>query len=261
MRNAVLLMLAMTSFVTPAMAGEYERRLIPLTVVLAPGAFATTWTTRVAAVQELETAVEILGDTPDMPGSVGRSQPYRLFPLPSVNEPPGSILYVPRDAAGQVHVSARVVRTGEGVSEETVLPVVSEDEFVDRTLYFLQLTAKAEERIHLRAYSLDVTHPEPFVRVRVQATWTGSRDGWAVVYDQLHALTAQQKQTSPGAGGETYPLRPLSVELSLEPVLRNLPEGAELAVSVRPVAEGLRIWALLSETNNATQRVRVALPD
>jgi hypothetical protein len=242
-------------------AAEYERRLIPVTVVLAPGAFGTTWTTRVAAVQELETGVDIIGDTNAMPGSVGRSQPYRLFPPPSENEPPGSILYVPKEAADQVHISARIVRTGGGATEETVLPIVSEDEFVAHTLYFLQLTKSAHERLHLRGYSFDLDHPSPIVRIRVQATWLGSTEGWTFVYDQLHTLNVQQKEVTPSVGGETFALRPLAIDFPLDPILRSLPEGAEVAVSLLPATPGLRIWGMVSETNNVTQRVRIALPD
>lgn len=240
-------------------ASEYERRLIPITVTETPGAFGTRWTTRVSAVQELQTGVEIVGDLNDLPGSVGGSQPYRILPLPSQDEPPGSIVHVPKDAAQAVHIGARLLQRGAIASEETVLPVVAEHDFVSRTRYFEQLSNDPAERVHLRAYSLDLQHPDPAVRVRVQATWVGATAGWSFIYDAVHPLTVLQKQTT-SLEGETFALRPLALELSLDAILDTVPEHADIAISVMPASEGLRIWAMVSETNNVTQRVRISLP-
>lgn len=244
-------------------AAEYQRRLVPVTVVGAPGAYGTRWTTRVIAVQELEDGTEIVGDMSlDIPPGLGGSQPYRVFPLPSENEPPGSILYVPKDFATLVHISAQVEQTGPTANEPAVLPVVSEEEFVGHTLYFPQLTKDSRERLHLRVYSLDLEHPIPAVRVRVQANLASPMTGWTFVYDEVHLLSALQKfTTSLENGGGNFALRPLSSQLSLDHILTAVPEGADLAVSVMPASENLRIWAMLSETNNTTQRVRVLLPE
>jgi hypothetical protein len=54
--------------------------------------------------------------------------------------------------------------------------------------------------------------------------------------------------------------RPLALEVPLDPILESIPEGALVAISVLPASEDLRIWAILSETNNTTQRVRISVP-
>jgi hypothetical protein len=236
-------------------AEQYERRLIPVAVGLAPGAFGSTWSTRVEAAH---TGIHIVGDMDNMPKSIGNFQPHGIFPLPSEQEPPGAILYVLKDVAELVHISARIVQTGASLHEETPIPVVREGDFAARTLYFLQLKNSADERVRLRVYSLDLDHPDPAVRVRVQATWLGALRGWTFVYDQVHQLDVRQKQTF--FDGQIFFLRSLAAEISLDGILDTLPEDAQIAVSVLPASENLRIWAMLSETSNSTQRVRVVPP-
>jgi hypothetical protein len=240
-------------------AEEYERRLVPVSVVLAQGAFGTQWNTRAVAVQELSEPVEIIGDLSiDVPPGVGGAQPYRIFPLPSGNELPGAILYVPRSASSAVHVSSRVLRDSAEGREETVVPVVSESEFADHSLYFLQLTKDAAHRFLLRAYSLDLDQTAPAVRVRVQAHVLGS--AWAVIYETVHILNVRQQEVI-GLQDGPFPGRPLALELALDPIFSALPEGADIAVSIAPATAGFHIWGMVSETDNITQHVRIVLPE
>ena len=206
--------------------------------------------------------MEIVGDlTLDVPRGKGRSQPYNVFPMPSEGGPPGAILHVRKDVADKVHISTRLYLRQNSVvfQDSAVLPVVSEREFVDHTLYFLRVVNDEDERVHLRVYSLDLNHRNPVVRVRVQASWLAT--AWHLIYDQVYFLEVRQGERIPGDGGPPFPLRPLAIELSLDSIFDTVPAGADIAVSVLPAAPDLRIWAMLSETNNATQRVRIALPD
>ena len=100
MRTLIALLTLATA--TLAAAAEYERRLIPVTV-LAPGGYGTFWWTRATAVQELGEGVEIIGDlTMDLPPGIGGSQPYNIFPPLSQDEPPGAILHVPKQFADAI---------------------------------------------------------------------------------------------------------------------------------------------------------------
>jgi len=236
----------------------YERRLIPIAAADAPGAYASRWTTHVVAVQDLAFGVEIIGSAfVDLPPDVGGAIPTRI-PVPaSQNEPPGTILSVRSDVAPRVHLSARLEQHGDLVSESTPFPVVSEHLFSSNTRYFSQMTKQPLERMMLRVYSLDIDHPSPVVRVRIQASWIGKQNGWTFIYDVRHQMRANQRNLSSWDGSITVPVRPLALELSIDALTSTIPDGAEIAVSITPDAPGLSTWAMLSETNNVTQRVRI----
>lgn len=240
---------------TLAGAAEYERRLIPVTVQ-APGGYGTFWSTRATAVQELEEGSEIIGDmTMDLPSGIGGSQPYRIFPPLSENEPPGAIMHVRKEFAHAIHISARLEQVGSAQPQEIHIPVVREKEFEHRTLYFAPLVRRPTRRMHLRVYSLDVERPMAAVRVRIQTPLRLT--GWTFVYDKVHALAVRQRTMTSQEGGDSLPLRPYALELLLDPLLADIAPDSEMAVSIVPVDEGLRIWGILSETDNTTQQVRL----
>lgn len=254
--RTILLALLTFAYAAPALAAEYERRLIPVAVVFAPGSHGTLWTTRTKAVQELESGTEIVGDlTMDVPPWIGGSQPYTIFPSASEHEPPGALMHVRKDVAHAIHISARLLQHGPGAErQETPIPVVSEDEFVNRTLYFFPLARRTDRRMHLRVYSLDVERATAAVRVRIQARLP---NGWSFIYDTVHSLDVEQKTRTSIEGGEPLPLRPFAIELLLDSLLGDIPPDTELAVSVLPADEGLRIWGIVSETDNTTQNIRL----
>lgn len=240
-------------------AQPFERRLIPLAAIGSQGAFGTVWSTYVISVGELA-ETEVIGFVvTSVPPVVGRSQPVSEVVPRSVDEPPGTIVYVPRAAAHAVHLTA-VVRERSGSGEEVVLPVVREDAFATRTAYFMGLTQTSSTRLTLRVYSLDLDAARAEVRVRIQANVPPYLRPWEFVYDRVHVLSARQRLMSDWQGTVSVPIRPLALELGLDSLLPTIPEGAELAVSVVPAGE-LRIWSMLSETNVTTQRVKLLLPD
>jgi hypothetical protein len=253
------LLIALLTFAYAALApaAEYERRLVPVAVVMAPGAHGTLWTTRAKAVQELEEGTEIVGDlTLDVPPWIAGGQPYNVFPSSTDREPPGAIMHVRKDVAHAIHISARLLQHGPGREhEETAIPVVGEDEFVNHTLYFMPLTRRSDRRVHLRVYSLDVERATAAVRVRIQAPLPFR--GWTFIYDTVHALDVHQKTRTPMEGGDPLPLRPYAIEMLLDPLVADLPPDTELAVSVVPADEGVRIWGIVSETDNTTQQIRL----
>lgn len=234
-------------------AQEFERRLIPLAAAGTPGAFGTVWNTRVTAVGE-RTLTELIGFiVTSVPPGVGGSQPLPLVVPRSVAEPPGTIAYIPIEAADLVHLTA-VVEERSGSHEEVPIPVVRESAFAHRTGYFLELIRKRSTRLTLRVYSLDLLATDAQVRVRVQMNAPPYLRPWEFVYDQAHPLSAHQRMMSDYQGTVSVPIRPLALEIGLDSVLADVPEGAELAVSVVPMGE-LRIWSMLSETDSSTQRV------
>lgn len=249
------------SVVLHASAADYERRLIPIAAGPTPGAFGTIWATNTKAVGESPTEIEIVGVLPTrIPPGYGHSYPGNVALPTSVNEPPGTILYIPSDGSGALHVSAELEER-QITDVATPLPVVKEREFIAQTRYFLHLEKRAAVRLYLRVYSLDLSHPAPNVRIRIQANTLPSSNPWIFVYDTVHTLSAQQKTMTDAAGMVTVPIRPLAIEVPLDALLGNVPEGVELAVSVVPVSPDLKIWAMVSETDNITQRVSLRTPD
>jgi hypothetical protein len=93
--------------------------------------------------------------------------------------------------------------------------------------------------------------------VQVQAAPNGI---WKFIHDEVYRLSVRQKEQRL-ADGTTIPLRSLAVEFLLDPILRTVMEETEIAISVRPATQNLRIWALLSEANISTQRVRLSTPE
>ncbi|HEX2836062.1 MAG TPA: hypothetical protein VHW00_23860 [Thermoanaerobaculia bacterium] len=240
---------------------DYERRLIPIAAGPTPGAFGTIWATNTMAVGESSTEIEIVGVLPTrIPPGYGHSYPGNVALPTSVNEPPGTILYIPGDASGALHISAELEER-QLTGTATQLPVVKEHEFLARTRYFLHLEKRAGARIHLRVYSLDLSHVAPNVRIRIQANTLPSSNPWIFVYDSVHTLSAKQQTMTDVAGTITVAIRPLAIELPLDALLRDVPDGVELAVSVVPASEDLKIWAMVSETDNASQRVSLRTPD
>jgi hypothetical protein len=134
---------------------------------------------------------------------------------------------------------------------------VSEDEFVNGTRYFSNFRNSRNERVHLRVYSLDLERPDASVRIRVQADLPA---GWTFIHDDEYKLDVKQRYTSLLGPDNLVEQRPLALEVLLDPILRDVPDNADIAVSVKPVND-LNVWAILSETNIGTNRVRASLPE
>jgi hypothetical protein len=258
MKHILIVFLAVTVCSAAFAAEGYERYLVPIAAAQ-HGAYGTFWYTRASAVHEGPEPIAIVGaEWVEIPiNPYYNSTPHPLALLHTSHEPPGALLYVPVEFAAQVHILPRLQRwEGLEIVDEIPIPVVGEGAFRDQTRYFGVLTKTAAERIHLRVYSLDLAHPAPHVRVRVQVIVP--QKGWDFVYDEVHLLSAEQKFVV--YESQVFERRPLALELLLDPILEPFPEGSRVAVSVLPASEGLRIWAMLSETNNTTQHVRVSTP-
>lgn len=225
---------------------EFERRLVPISVNDAPGAEGTRWTSRAEGFRERD-GVLVLGLNyvnivlPGPAGHFGGS----FFPT-SPGEPPGSIVYVPREHAAEIHLVADLYQSGGLISDKVSLPVVPEGDFFDRPIYFIGLEDNPAERTHLRIYSLDLDQPS--VDVRLTITGRGDFGHWMTLFDEILPLAVHQRMS-------LWPyhiplrIRPWAAEISLDSLLQPTPE-----------TPGTRIWAFVSETDSHTQRVQLALP-
>jgi hypothetical protein len=223
--------------------------------------FGTTWTTLLEGMNErgniLVRGLNYFGPTL----APAADNPWRgPQHFTSPGEPPGSIIYVPQEHADAVHVTVALRQASPSATDHISIPVVRESEFSDSPLFFIGLRREKDERTHLRVYSLDLDKEAPAVRVQIIGRELGA---FTPRYDAVVPLAV--KQTISG-WPQPLPVRPWAAELLLDPLLDQssvVPSDAEQSpyiVVVSPVTSGLRIWALLSETHNETQRVQVALP-
>jgi hypothetical protein len=246
----------------PVVAQEFERRLVPVTVRDVPGMFGTTWTTLLEGMNEhdnvLIRGLNYFGPTLAPVADIPWVAPQHST---SPGDPPGSIIYVPREHADAVHVAVTLRQASSSGTDHIPIPAIRESEFSDSPVFFTGLRREKNERTHLRIYSLDLDKEK--AAVRVQVIGLGSSGYWSTRYDAVVPLGV--KQTISG-WPQPLPVRPWAAELLLDPLLDQSliassgNEPVQYGVIVSPVTPALRIWALLSETHNETQRVQIALP-
>ncbi len=239
-------------------AQEFERRLLPITVRDVAGALGSTWRTTPVGINEVSTALVrgLFYLDPRFPPPAGIPWSGEGITYDTnAGEPPGSIVYVPREHASAVHMSVHLRQSGPAGSDEIELPVIPENEFGESPIYFLWLQNSPDERSHLRVYSLDLEQPAPAVRIQILALH--QQLGWLVRYDQVVSLRIQQRMSG---WPQPLPVRPWAAEMLLDPAMESTGLAGPYTIIVTPDPAGLRIWAFVSETHNQTQRVQLVMP-
>ena len=264
--HTALRVVALFCFAARAFAADYEMRLLPITVRDLPGAFQTTWSTRAFGIHEADNVLVRGFDwghvgPPPIRTSAGEAYEARVYST-DATEPPGSVVYVPREVSSQVHLVSAVVNG----ADEVYLPVVPENAFTTAQQYFTGVFPGGGERLMLRAYSLDFDRPDASVRVQITAREVELPilPPIRVIRDVVFPLRAVQQTIVHGDESgqpELFKIRPLAVQVDLDELLRGieLPPGP-VTIIVTPAAEGIRTWSFVSETHNDSQRVQLILP-
>lgn len=162
------------------------------------------------------------------------------------------LVSVQAEFAGNVRFQSRIRDVSrESDSAGTEVPVVPEDDFVERPHQLLNIPRLPKFRHTLRIYALpEVSDPEVEIRYfRMPADRREAIEG-------IYLLGSERVRL------DTYPLTlaPNMVTLSgieSRPVLAGI---EKFWVEVAPVTPGLRIWAFLSITNDETQQVTLITP-
>lgn len=257
-----LAVMALVAFASVTLRGEetqFERRLVPIAVSSVAGAYTTQWASQIFGVND-RPSIRVYGFLEvglifPSPAGVIWSQ---AFVDSRAGEPPGCIIYVPRDDAAAVHMTVRLDQTGAGSADAVTLPVVQESEFRESSLNFLALRTSSRERAHLRIYSLDLQASAVDVLVRVVAK--NDRFEWKEAHRSIVSLDVRQITVS-SPYGFSGPSRPWAAEIALAPILDQVLQASrEYSVIVTPLTPGTRIWAFVSEVDSDTQRVQVILP-
>lgn len=243
---------------------EMERVLLPVTVRGLPGAFGTTWTTdlwiRIDTDGQYVLIKPIFPVTPcdpPCPEPWGPLLAPYAYPIDFFRTHPGetvgSIIYVQRDLSEKVHLSLRL-SNGRANAAPVQLPVVRERSFVSGTVHILGVPLQPSSRATLRVYGID---PALLGSVRVRAFSEDSASANTIVFESVVPLLVKQLFYS--IGTDPIPLRPPVAEINLGEVIHGAFAGVRLEVT--PIDPTMRIWALVSITDNQTQDVTLRTPN
>jgi len=238
--------------------GSYERFLLPITAIRAPGAFGTSWTTEVWLPPGANVFPSFAPSACDPPCPDGGGPPtgasYQIgFFRTHGNETPGSLLYVLQQNAEHVDVSLRLTETS-GASHllPLQLPVVRERQFTNDTVHVVGIPLGARTRATARIYGID---PDQLGNVEVRACREDT-PGQSLILDETVPLAVAQLTYV--AGPYRAEMRPPVTQISLDGLRAT---GATLVrLEITPLIPALRIWAFVSITDNDTQAITLRTP-
>jgi hypothetical protein len=162
--------------------------------------------------------------------------------------PPARVLYVSRDAAPSIQARLRLRETKSGVT--TDLPVVREGE-TRASVDLVGVPVAANARTTLRIYAVSDTYEVFDVYVFQQHEGT----------DDAVALAATRVLASaPFSESESATAYPAYAAMDLDPLLRNARDSVHIAIVPAFTNFPTSCWAMVSITDNDTQRVTIATP-
>jgi hypothetical protein len=169
----------------------------------------------------------------------------------SQDDIPGRLAYVQRDHADALVYANRL--------PDVDLPVVRERDLRTSTLSLPDVPLDPRFRLLLRVYDPFQT-PNAQVRVRFWSIWQATNTGVSAFTSQPPQLLGERTLTlkvRPQSGDEAS-VEPGYAQLSFDrSTLSSVPASSNgaIAVDVEPLTAGLRFWAFITVTHNATQRV------
>ena len=257
----LLVLCVVVPIVTGAQTVERDVLLVPVLTEPLPGAFGALWRTEVWFMRTSELAsIAPVVDRNCLPPRCGPPPPPLPQPFEAVQpplyrtragEPPGVLLYVPKDTSRDVTLNVRVADTSrQGLTDGVAIPVVREEELRE-SVHLLDVGVTPHSRVMLRVY--DPFAPD-FSRVRVRAWSIALAD--QLVLEQEVVLRRAATDAIPNW---TLPVVPASAELSL-PLPQPASGRTPYRVEVLAASTGLRLWAFASVTNNNTNEVTIVTP-
>jgi hypothetical protein len=265
MRNAAaVIALSLLSFSVVANAAEprasYEQVLVPLFFWdVVSGANGSLWRTDFVgrnngAASALAFQLADVAHLPETATSIPAGGIFYLRPARDYQNHanPGVFLYVAKAQAANVTFALRIRELSRQAADFVEVPVVRERDFATGATNLLDVPTGAQSRVHLRIYGASASADLAELTVRVFA-------GDAKLYEQVLTLT-------PPLGGtlafspETLLPNPAYAELANLTQVAGVANRGDVRVEIAPVTAGLRYWAFLAVTNNATQRVSLITP-
>jgi hypothetical protein len=261
--SGVLLLLALSlSAQQPPNPPDFERVLLPV-VFQGPGAHSSAWNTRIfaynAGKEAVASANAIFEGDPKCPAVCGCSATAIIEPgrtnsvcVAGLSDPMGLMYYPLRSVADNVRFSARIFdATRSAVNGGTEIPVVRERDFRTDGIVLVDVPTAPLFRLALRVYDPD-QHDGGLVHMRITAI-----DSQTPIVESTITLSYPIRTILP----DLFPSRPafayIGDLLIAHPELSGI---ASLRIELTPVTQGMRIWALVTVTNNDTQQVTTVSP-
>ena len=264
----ILLLPSLVAIASHTGQREYTRFLVPLIARNVPGAHGSLWTVDTWIHYDGETEAFIL-PTPFCLGILcpdGLTVEPGLAPFrlehPGLGEP-GLLVHVESDHGDDFQFSSRVQDVSRSaVTAGAAVPVVREDAMHTGTVRLLNVPVDEVFRSTLRVYALpDLREGEVEVRYYLMPVFGGSS------VDLRRVLLREERVTLRDPAANEIPRRvgsavlgPLFAETENVAAFPELPVGSAIWIEVVPVTPGLRIWAMVSITNNVTQQVTLVTP-
>jgi hypothetical protein len=184
-----------------------------------------------------------------------------LFPafVPLSNSDAGALLYLERERADQVNISLHVrdrSKTASNLGAE--VPVVRERDFRVGRIIIPWVVPNSGYRYALRVYDPDNV---PDASVVVRLFQTTDRFGEYLLDEATFPLTNLKITTNcedavcPWPGGSYAP------SILFLPLDLSQYDSAAIRVEIEAVSPGLRLWAMVSATNNETHLVTIYSPN
>lgn len=235
---------------------DYSPVLFPISVSERPGAYGSIWSSVATLLNSSSEAISIpLGGCHIPPCyyriEPGRSEAVQIEPA-RADFPPAFILYVPKTASGSLHFNLRVQDLSrQALTWGTEIPVVTETQFLASPIFLLQLPLEARFRSAIRVYDLEARYFRDHASARAEVT---VRVGSRIVKSAIVDVEARASEAL-----EDFHVLPGYFEIiDLAAWVGEPLETVD--VEIRPLSDGLRIWAFASVTNNETQHVTVVSP-
>ena len=252
-------LVGLAALLSTALAAEgqtvYERFLVPLYGAPVAGAYGSRW--------GVETWVYYSGaeDTEIVPRlDVCMLTCHPFYALPAGEAPvrlepayTGSslLLHVDQRLAAAFHFASRVRDLSRGDGSGTEIPVVHESRFSGAPLHLLNVPIRQGSRNTLRVYALPEV-ADPAVEIRYFRMPRQELDRTP----DLRRVDRIGLRTQPGVDG--FLVRPSIATLDFQ--IAELQSGDAAWLEIVPLTPGLRIWAMVSVTDNATQHVTLITP-
>lgn len=233
----------------------YERFLLPLYGPPAAGAYGSLW--------GVESWVHYAGteDTDVVPRlTVCTITCTPFYPLLAGEGPVriqaaygGSslLLHVDRRVVSDFHFSSRVRDLSRADGRGAEVPVIHESRMYASPVYLLNVPLHAGSRNTLRVYALPEI-PDPVVEVRFFRMPRPDAD----LVPDLRRVDRITLRTPPGVDG--FQIRPSASVYDFQ--VPELQAEGTVWLEIVPLTPGLRIWAMVSVTDNTTQHVTLVTP-
>jgi hypothetical protein len=258
----LVLLMGLLAAISPIRAEELERTLIPIatTAITVPGAHGAQWETAFVAynsgdedlfIRYLDAACLHISPCPEglaiEPNRVTREFRWARGPDAGTTYPPGVLIYLPPEAAGNLHFHLRIRDVSRAAeSAGTEIPVVREPDFRSGPIHLLDVPADPFFRAHLRLYGPDGVGGSFLVGFFDQET---------------NMLLAQETISLQAHVSGFSHFFPDYAEIAGIQERHPMLLGSELVrVAIEPLTPGLRFWAFISITNNETQHVTLVTP-